>query len=94
MKSSAACQKACLPTTLASLNNGHSSDLCACCAGVRSSSRPSFVPIRPLCPPSTAWRSSFVANLSNTAPGHAFAVEGGGPHSHKLLPRGGNDLGT
>ncbi len=75
MKSSVARQKARLPTALASLNNDHSSNLRACCAGVRSSSTPSFVPGRPLRPRSAAWRSSFVANLSNTAPGRAPAVE-------------------
>ncbi len=75
MKSSVARQKARLPAALASLNNGHSSDLCACCAGVRSSSRPSFVPARPLRPRSVAWWSSLVANLSNTTPGCALAIE-------------------
>ncbi len=75
MKSSVARQKARLPTALASLNNGHSSDLCAYCAGVKSSSRPSFVPARPLHPRNAAWQSSLVANLSNTAPGRALAIE-------------------
>ncbi len=75
MKSSVARQKAHLLAALASLNSGHSSDLHACCAGVRSSSRPSFVPARPLHAQSAAWRSSLVENLSNTAPGCAPAVE-------------------
>ncbi len=71
MKSSAARQKAHLPTALASLNNGHNSDLRACCAGLKSLSRLSFVPIKPLCPRSTTWRSSLVANLSSTVLGRA-----------------------
>ncbi len=75
MKSSAARQKVCLLTALASLNNGHSSDLHACCMGMRFSSRPSFVPIKPLRPRSTAWRFSLVANLSSTAPERAIVVE-------------------
>ncbi len=68
IKNSAAHQKACLPAALASLNNGHNSDLRACCAGVKSSSRP-------LRPRSAAWRSSLIANLSNTALGCAPVVE-------------------
>ncbi len=75
MKSLVARQKACLHVTLASLNNSHSSDLHACCVSVRSSSRPNFVPIRPLRLQSPAWRSSFIANLNNTAPGRALVVE-------------------
>ncbi len=75
MKSSTARQKARLLVAFASLNNGHSSDLRACCMGVRSSSRPSFVPARPLRPRSAAWRFSLVTNLSNTAPGRTLAVE-------------------
>jgi hypothetical protein len=75
MKSLVACQKVHLLAALASLNNGHNFDLCACCAGVMSSLRPSFVSARPLRPQSVAWQSSFVANLSNTAPGRAPAVE-------------------
>jgi hypothetical protein len=75
MKSSAARQKARLLAALASLNNGHSSDLRACCARVRSSSRPSFVLARPLRPQSAAWQSSLVANLNNTMPRRAPAVK-------------------
>jgi hypothetical protein len=37
MKSSIACQKARLLAALASLNNGHNSDLCAYCVDVKSS---------------------------------------------------------
>ncbi len=75
MKSSAARQNARLPAALASSNSGHNFDLCACCVGVRSSSRPNLVPARPLCPCSAAWRSSFVVNLSSTAPRRALAIE-------------------
>ncbi len=75
MKNSAARQKARLFATLASLNNDHSSDLRACYARVRSSSRPSFVVTKPLHPRSAAWRSSFVTNLNNTTPMHAPTVE-------------------
>ncbi len=64
-----------LPAALASLNSGHSSDLRACCVGVRSSSRPNLVPARPLRPRSATWWSSLVANLSNTAPGRVLAIE-------------------
>ncbi len=60
-KSLDAHQKARLLAALASLNNGYSSDLCACCVGVRSSSRPNLVPARPLRPRSVAWWSSLVA---------------------------------
>ncbi len=67
-------QKVRLPATLASLNSGHSFDLCACCVGVRSSSRPSLVPAKPLCTHSTVWRSSLIVNLSNTTLGHAPIV--------------------
>ncbi len=74
-KSSATRQNASLLAALASLNSGHSSDLRACCVGVRSSSRPNLVPARPLPPRNAAWRSSLVANLSNTAPGRALIVE-------------------
>ncbi len=49
--------------TLASLNNGHNSNLHTYYASVRSSSRPSFVPAKPLCPRSAAWQSSFITNL-------------------------------
>ncbi len=72
MKSLAARQKVHL---LAALNNDHSSDLRACCAGVKSLSRPCFVPVRPLRPRSAAWRSLFVVNLSNSAPGRAPTAE-------------------
>ncbi len=75
MKSSVTCQKARLPTTLASLNNDHNFNLCTCCVDVRSLSRPNFVFARPLCPHSAAWQSSFVANLSSTALGRMPAVE-------------------
>ncbi len=75
MKSSTARQKARLLATLASLNNGHSSDLRACCVGVRSLSKPSFVLARPLRPRSATWRSSFVANLSNTTPGRVPVIK-------------------
>ncbi len=75
MKSSAPRQKARLRAASASLNNGHSSNLRAYCARMRSSSRPSFVPVKPLRLRSVAWRSSLVANLSNTTPGRAPAVE-------------------
>ncbi len=75
MKSSTTCQKAHLPVALASLNNSHSSNLRACYASVKSSSRPSFVPARPLRPQSVAWRSLFVVNLSNIAPRCAPATE-------------------
>lgn len=64
-------KKACLFAALASLNNGHSSDLRACCVGMRFSSRPNLVPTRPLCLHSAAWRSSLIANLSSTALRHA-----------------------
>ncbi len=47
MKSSAMCQKARLPAALASLSNGHSSDLHACCVGMRFLSRPNLVPAMP-----------------------------------------------
>jgi hypothetical protein len=60
-----------LLVALASLNNGHNSDLRACCSSVRSSSMPNFVVARPLRPQNAAWWSSFVVNLSNTALGHA-----------------------
>ncbi len=59
-----------LPTALASLNSGHNSDLCAYCVDVRSLSRPNMIPTKPLHPRSTAWRSSFVANLNNITLGH------------------------
>jgi hypothetical protein len=68
-------QKARLPVALASLNNGHISDLHVCCASVRSSSRPSLVLVRPLCPHNAAWRSSLIANLNNIVPGRAPAIE-------------------
>ncbi len=71
MKSSTARQKVCLPATLASLNNDHSSDLHVCCVGVRSSSRPNLVLVRPLRLRSPAWRSSLIVNLSSTVSGHA-----------------------
>jgi hypothetical protein len=75
MKSSVGRQKAHLPAALASLNNGHSSNLRACNMGVKSSSRPNFVPTRPLHLRSVAWRSSLVANLSNTVSRHTPIVE-------------------
>jgi hypothetical protein len=70
-KSSVAQQKVRLLTALDSLNNDHSSYLRACCVGVRSSSKPNLVPVRPLRPRSAAWQSSFVAHLNNTTPRHA-----------------------
>ncbi len=63
-------QKVRLLATLASLNSGHSSNLRACCVDVRFSSKPNLVPARPLCPRSTAWQSSLVANLNNIASRH------------------------
>ncbi len=74
LKSSAARQKARLIVALASLNNGHNSDLRACCVGVRSSSRPSLVPARPLRPCSTTWQSSLIVNLSSTMSRCALAA--------------------
>ncbi len=68
-KSLVAYQKARLPIALASLNNGHSSNLRAYCTGVRSSSKPNLVPVRPLCLRSATWRSSIVTNFNITAPG-------------------------
>jgi hypothetical protein len=75
MKSSVARQKARLPIALASSNNGHSSDLHACCVGVRSLSRPNSILARPLCLGSAAWWSSFITNLNNIVPGHAPTAE-------------------
>ncbi len=63
-----------MPITLASLNNGHSFDLRACCASVRTSSRPNLVPTRPLRPRNAAWWPSFVAKLNSTALGRATTV--------------------
>jgi hypothetical protein len=60
---------------LASLNNGHNSDLHACCVGMKSSSKPNLVPTKPLCARNTAWRSWLVTNLSSTALGRALAAE-------------------
>ncbi len=68
-------QKARLPAALASLNNGHSFDLCTCCVGVKSSSKPNLVFAMPLCPHSTAWRYLFVTNLSNTTSWCTLTVE-------------------
>jgi len=64
-----------LPAVLASLNNGHSSNLRAYCTGVSSSSKPSFVPTKPLHPRSVAWQFSFIVNLSSTALRCALAAE-------------------
>ncbi len=75
MKSSAACQKACLLATLASLNNDHNSNLRARYAGVGFLCRPSFVPARHLPLQSATIRFSFIANLSNTTPLRAPVVE-------------------
>jgi hypothetical protein len=75
MKNLVVCQKARLLTTLASLNNDHNSDLRACCLGMRSLSRPNLDPAKPLRPHNTAWRSSFVANLSSTTSGHVHVVK-------------------
>jgi hypothetical protein len=74
MKSSATCQKAHLFIVLAFLNIGHIFDLHAYCAGVRSSSRPSLVPARPLRHHGAAWQSSLVVNLSSAVSGHAPVV--------------------
>jgi len=65
MKSLVVCQKVHLPTTLASLNSGHSSNLCACYVGVRSLSRPNLVPTRPSHLRNAAWQFSLVANLNS-----------------------------
>ncbi len=75
MKSSVAHQKACLPIALASLNNGHSSDLHTYCASVGSSSRPNLVPTRPLRLHNAAWQSSLITNLNNTTLGRALAAK-------------------
>ncbi len=75
MKSSTARQDARMLAALASLNSGHSSDLRACYVGVRFSSKPNLVHVKPLRPRSTAWRSSFVVNLSSTAPGCMLAIK-------------------
>jgi hypothetical protein len=48
MKSLATRQKVRLLTAFASLNNGHNFDLRTCYAGVKSSSKPIFVPAKPL----------------------------------------------
>jgi hypothetical protein len=84
MKSSTTRQKARLPIALASLNNGHSSYLRACYAGVRSSSKPSFVSAKPLCLWSTVWRSSLVTNLSNTTPRRVLTAE---VEAHAVISR-------
>ncbi len=52
----------------------HNSDLCACCAGVKSSSKPSLVPAKPLHPRNVAWRSSLVANFNSTASRRVLAT--------------------
>ncbi len=75
MKSLDVRQKARLPIALASLNNGHNSNLCAYCVGVRFSSKPNLVPAKPLRFHSATWRSLFVANLSNIVPGNAPTAE-------------------
>ncbi len=74
-KSLAAPQNERLLVAFTSLNNGHNSDLRACCVGVRSSSRPNLVPVRPLRPHNATWQSSLVANLSSTALGRVLAIE-------------------
>ncbi len=74
LKSLVARQKARLPATLASLNNGHNFDLCACCVGMKSSFRPSLVPTKPLRLRSVAWWFSLVANFNNIVPGCAPIV--------------------
>ncbi len=66
-----------LLVALASSNNGHNSNLRACYAGVRSSSKSSLVLVRPLRFRNIAWRSSFVANLSNIASRHVPTVGAG-----------------
>ncbi len=85
----------CLPTALASFNSGHNFDLRACCVGMKSSFRPSLVPVRPLSPHSAAWWSSFVVNLNNTTSRCVPTAEGRGLRSSRALPHGGdNDLGA
>ncbi len=97
-KNSTAHQKVRLLATLASLNSGHSSNLHACCVGVKSSSRPNLVPTRQGHPRSMAWRSSLIANLNSTAPrcvlttGAHTCHRGGSQHNHRPLLRGDNDL--
>ncbi len=60
-----------LLATLASLNNAHSSNLHTYYTNVRFSSRPNFVPAKPLCPRSAAWQSSFIANLGTITLGRS-----------------------
>ncbi len=69
---------------LASLNNSHTSSLRACCANVRSSSKPNLVPARPLRLRSTTWRSSLVVNLISTASRHMLVV---GAEAHTMAGR-------
>jgi hypothetical protein len=82
MKNSTMRQKARLLVTLASLNNGHSSNLRAYCVGVRSSFKPNLVPIKPFRPRNVAWWSLLVTNLNNTTPGRASAA---GAKAHAVV---------
>ncbi len=75
-KNSTTHQKARLPATLASLNNGHIFNLRAYCVGVRSSSKSNLVHTKPLHPHNAFWRSLLVMNLSNTSPRHVPTTEG------------------
>ncbi len=68
MKNSAKCQKTRLPATLASLNNGHNSNLHACCISVKYLSRP-------LRPCSAAWQSLFIVNLNSIALGRTLVAK-------------------
>jgi hypothetical protein len=81
-KSLVVCQKARLFVALASLNNGHSSGLCACYANVRSSPRPNLVPTKPLHVRSTTWRSSLIANLSSTTSRRMLVI---GAEAHTVV---------
>ncbi len=91
MKNSTARQKARLPVALASLNNGHKSNLRACCANVRSSSRPNFVRLTPSKHgPAVLARCKLEQHCAWAHSCH----RSGGPHSCKPLPHGNNDLGT
>ncbi len=60
---------------LASLNNSHSFDLCACYVGMKSLSRLNLVLAKPLHPRSVTWRSSLVANLNSTVSGRMPTIE-------------------
>lgn len=64
-ESSTTHQKVCLLAALASLNNGHNFNLHNYYVGMKSSSKPSLVPTKPLRSRSTTWQSSLVTNLSS-----------------------------